>query len=81
MLLSILSPLLSMTTKMFITVGYIIYVQIGIEGATRLGHPYNQKIIPGVPLRVVFVSMYAISLDMFSECCTSDGTRIFENVC
>ena len=81
MLLSILPTLSSMITKMFITVGYIISVQIGNEGTIRLGHLHNQKNIPGVPLPVVFVSMYAIILDMFTECCTSDDTRIFENVC
>jgi hypothetical protein len=69
MLLSILPPLSSMTTKVLVTVGYIISVQIGNEGIIRLGRLYNQKNIPGVPLPVVFVSMYAFILDMFTECC------------
>ncbi len=81
MLLSILPPLLPMTTKVFVTVGYIISVQIGNGGTRRLGRLCNQKKTPGVPLPVVFVSMYALILDMFTECCTSDDTRIFENVC
>jgi hypothetical protein len=81
MLLSISPPLSSMTTKVFITVGYIISVQIGNKGTIRLGRLCNQKNIPGVPLPVIFVSMYAFILDMFRECCTSDDTTIFENLC
>lgn len=81
MLLSILSPLSSMITKMFVTVGYIIFVQMGSEGTIRLGRLYNQNITPGVPLPVIFVSMYTFILDMFTEYCTSDDTRIFENLC
>jgi hypothetical protein len=51
------------------------------KGTIRLGRLCNQKNIPGVPLPVIFVSMYAFILDMFRECCTSDDTTIFENLC
>jgi hypothetical protein len=71
-----------MTTKVFVTGGYIITLQLGYVGTVRLDHFCEQKITPGVPLPVVFVSMYAIILDMFTVYCTGDdSTQIFANVC
>jgi hypothetical protein len=67
MLLLILPPLSSMTTKVLVTIGYIIIVHIGSETTFRLGLPYNKHNLPGVPLPVAAVTMYAIILDIFIE--------------
>ncbi len=67
MLLSILPPLSSIITNMFVTIGYIIAVQIGCE-ATRWIDYYGDRLgLPGVPLPVVIVSTYALILDIFIE--------------
>jgi len=67
MLLLILPPLSSMTTKVLVTIGYIIIVHICSETTFRLGFLYNKHNLPGVPLPVAVVTMYAIILDIFIE--------------
>jgi hypothetical protein len=68
MLLSILPSLASMTTKMCITIGYLIAVQIGREASNKLSHLYNQSGYPGLPIPVIMVSLYTILLNAFIEC-------------
>jgi hypothetical protein len=68
MLLLILSPVSSMTTKIYITIGHIIAIQIGQEATDRLGRFYNQCLQPALPLPVIFFSLYAILLNTFVEC-------------
>jgi hypothetical protein len=67
MLLLILSPVSSMTTKIYITIGHIIAIQIGQEATDRLGRFYNQYLQPALPLPVIFFSLYAILLNTFVE--------------
>jgi hypothetical protein len=67
MLLIVLPPLSSVIIKVLVTIGYIIIVQIGCWITFRLGLLYNQDSLPGVPLPVAVVSMYAVILDVFIE--------------
>ncbi len=67
MLLLILSPVSSMTIKVYITIGHIIAIQIGQEATHRFGRFYNYYIQPALPLPVIFFSLYAILLNTFIE--------------
>ncbi|CAF4888147.1 unnamed protein product [Rotaria socialis] len=67
MLLLILPPLSSARTKVYITIGHIIAVQIGQELTNHLECMYNQWVQPGVPLPVIVVLFYAILLNTFIE--------------
>ncbi len=67
MLLTILSPLSSMTINVCITIGYIIAVQIGQEGTARIGNFCNQSKQPALPLPIVSVLIYSFLLSMFVE--------------
>ncbi|CAF1072782.1 unnamed protein product [Rotaria magnacalcarata] len=67
MLLLILPPLSSMRTKVYITIGHIIAVQIGQELTNQVEWMHNQWVQPGVPLPVIVVSFYAILLNTFIE--------------
>ena len=67
MLLTVLPSLSSMTTKVCVTIGHIIAVQIGQEATFQLGCLYNQCTQPALPLPVVAVSIYAILLNSFIE--------------
>ncbi len=66
MLLLILPPFSSMITKVLVTIGYIVIVQISCEATFRLAR-YYQDNLPGVPIPVAAVSMYGIILDIFIE--------------
>jgi len=67
MLLLILPPLSSTKTKLYITIGHIIAVQIGQEITNQLECIYKQWVQPGVPLPLIVVSLYAILLNTFIE--------------
>ncbi|UJR37449.1 hypothetical protein I4U23_030152 [Adineta vaga] len=67
MLLLILPPSSSTITKIYITIGHIIVVQIAQELTDELSSIYNQSAQPGVPLPVIFVSLYFILLNIFIE--------------
>jgi hypothetical protein len=63
MLLWILPPLSTVSTKVGIAVGHIIAVQIGLDASDRLARLYKQTLYPAFPLPVVAVSIYAFLLD------------------
>lgn len=67
MFLSILPPLSSIITKIFVTIGYIIAVQIGYEATRQFDRLYGRSGFPGVPLPVIMISIYAVILDVFIE--------------
>lgn len=64
MLLLILPPLSSLKTKLYITIGYIIAVQVGQEISDQIGLIYNQYVQPALPLPVIVVSLYTILLNI-----------------
>ena len=76
MLLWILPPLSSMTTKILVTIGYIIIVQTACQTNFLLSRLYNHHNVPGLPLPVAVVSMYAIILDFFIEYYTTNDDTI-----
>jgi hypothetical protein len=67
MLLSILPPLSSTITNMFVTIGYIITVQIDCEATRWIDYFGDRLGLPGFPLPVVIVSTYAVILDALIE--------------
>ncbi len=52
---------------MWIAIGHIIAVQIGLEATTRLGWLCNQQIWFAIPLPVIFISLYSLLLNTFIE--------------
>lgn len=67
MLLTILPCASSMTMKVCVTTGHIIAVHIGQEATRQLGHLYDRKRQPALPLPAVAVSIYAIILNLIIE--------------
>lgn len=67
MLLAILPGSASTITKLCISIGHIISVQIGRKGTHLLGNLYRIDARPGIPLPVVMVSIYAIFLNHFID--------------
>ncbi|CAF3694408.1 unnamed protein product [Rotaria sp. Silwood1] len=67
MLLLVLPSASSITTKVYITIGHIIAIQIGLEVTFRLGRFYNQYVQPAVPLPLIFFSLYSILLNAYME--------------
>jgi hypothetical protein len=65
MLLTIQSCSASITTKVCITFGHIIAVQLGRVVAYRLAHLCELSAHPAVPLPVMMVSIYAVLLNSF----------------
>jgi hypothetical protein len=77
MLLLILPPLSSMRTKVYITIGHIIAVQIGQEVTDLLKHHYHEWVQPAVPLPIIAVSLYGILLNTFCIIEVYDERSIF----
>jgi len=67
MLLFVLPPMSSMTTKICIVIGHIIAVQIGREATDRIAILSKNSTQPAVPLPVVTVSLYFIFLNTIIE--------------
>jgi hypothetical protein len=67
MLLWIVPPLTSLSTKVAIAMGHVVAVHIGLEASDRLASLYNKISYPALPLPIVAVSIYAFLLDWPSK--------------
>jgi hypothetical protein len=67
MLLTILPRLSSLRTKVYVLIGHIIAVQMGLKLTDQLGCRYDQRIRPALPLPVIAVSFYAFLLKNYIE--------------
>ena len=67
MLLWILPPLSTLSTKVAINVGHVVAVHVGLDLLDRLARHYEQILYPALPLSVVAVSIYAFLLNLSSK--------------
>ncbi len=76
MLLSIMDPDWSVTTKMFVGFGCIICILVGDNGTRFIGKLWRTHIMPGLPFPVVVFSMYVIIVDFVMNYTTIDCINV-----
>jgi hypothetical protein len=67
MLLALLPPDFSIQGKCLMAVTYMISVCIGHESTRQLAHFWNTWMMPGIPVPMFFISLYAILLNYIIE--------------
>jgi hypothetical protein len=67
MLLALLPPDFSIQGKCLMVGTYMISVCIGHVGTRQLGHFWNALMMPGIPVPMFFISLYAIVLNYIVE--------------
>jgi len=78
LLLWLLPPLVSLKIQLYILLGFIICIQIGIHFTIWIGTHLKVKTMPGTPIPVIVISTYAIIIDVIIQDLDIDCMKIIE---